>query len=202
MRNKIITLFIVSYIILSNPGHSLENVTSKVKIKPIGVSEAEKLVENSKDEIAKLIKNKNRIKLYNGQFFKITKQPKVYYIISAKRLSDDENPTTCSVFLFDQSKTIKSAFDTVGDDDEKRSWCCDYVEAMSFKDYYPDGSLKIIAIYLATPPSNEYFHLPVVMKLDFNKPSLEIDEALTQTLEGADVNTIQEVRSYLKKHKK
>ncbi len=62
--------------------------------------------------------------------------------------------------------------------------------------------MKIIAIYLATPPSNEYFHLPVIMKLDFNKPSLEIDEALTQMLEGADVNTIQEVRSYLKKHKK
>jgi PAAR motif len=177
-------------------------VGDKAIVKPIVVAEAEKLVVKSPDEIATLIKTKNRVELYNGQFFKVTKQSRAFYIISGKRNSADDNPTTCTVLLFDQSGTVKSVFDVVGPDDEKRFWYCDYVEAMSFKDYYPDGSLKIIGMYRGTAPSSEHFILPVIMKLDFNTPSLKIDEELTSKLEDTDVKTIQGVRSYFKKHEK
>ncbi|MBT1070827.1 hypothetical protein [Pelotalea chapellei] len=201
MQIKIIIFTLVSILNCLNV-LAIENPPIKAKVNPIDETIAKKFIRNNAGHIN--LKNlKSSVNIEPEQSFKINIRSKDIYIVSAhRRTPSDDNLFTCSVLLFDQSGVIKSAFDTMGNDDEKRPWYCDYVEAMSFKDYYLDGSLKIIGLYRGTAPSSEHFILPVIMKLNFNKPSLEIDEELTSKLEDADVTTIQGVRSYLKKHEK
>ncbi len=202
MQNKIVILLTMVCIFFSSQVFALENLTSKPKLNPISATMAKKLIRDHSGNInLKHLKGADNIE--PEQSFEISINSKRLYVISAHRKTpSDDNLFTCSVLLFDQSGAIKSAFDTMGNDDENRPWYCDYVEAMSFKDYYPDGSLKIVGMYRGTPPSSEHFILPIIMKLDFNKPSLEIDETLTRKLEDADVKTIQGIRSYLRKHEK
>lgn len=178
---------------------AFNNMTSKAKVKPITESMAKKLIRNHKGKIY-LNGLKKNDDIIPEQFFEIKTKSNFFYIISAHRYTpSDDNLSTCSVLLIDQNGIIKTSFDTMGNDDEKRSWYCDCVEAMSFKDYYSNGDLKIIGIYRGTAPSSEKFVIPVIMKLDFNNLTLKIDEELTNKLEDADVKTIQGVRSYLKK---
>lgn len=140
--------------------------------------------------------------LLDSQSFSITSGNIRYYWISLNRKSQDMNLTTCSTLLLRNNGEVITSLDTAGPDHESRYWACDYVEAMSFKDRYPDGSIQVIAIYLATPPSNERFTLPVIMKLDLKKPSLSIDEALTKKLEDKSVKTIDDARRVLQKYRK
>ncbi len=200
MRNKII-IFTFFYIIISLKAFAVEQANNKIKVKPMSVATVNKLIKDQIDTIK--LKDVNIVNdIEPDQSFEINTKYKVYYIIAGNRDSNDDlrNFNTCSILLFDKSGAIKSVLNTVGPENKKRPWACDYIEAMSFRDYYPDGSSKVIVLYNVTPPSNERFMLPVILKLDFNKPSLEIDEILTGKLRRADVNTIQEVRSYLKKH--
>ncbi|MDA8140069.1 MAG: hypothetical protein M0036_15580 [Desulfobacteraceae bacterium] len=176
-----------------------ETKNSKIKISSISKELAKKLID---DQISKTkLKNLNddTLKPDDNQNFQIHYQTKNYYLISSIRYLPPDS--TCSVLLFDDSKNIVDAIDVLGPKDDKRFWMCTYIEAISFSDYYPDGSLKIIALYLATPPSSEHFTLPIVLKMDLNKPSLTIDEELTSKFEDSDIKTIKEARSLLNKQK-
>ena len=199
MRNEII-MIATACVFSCFQAFALESPTHKATVKPIDETLAKKLIRENTGKInLKNLTGADNIE--PEQSFKININSKDFYIISAHRKTpSDNNLFTCSVLLFDRFSMIKSSFDTMGNDDEKRPWYCDYVEALSFKDYYLDGSLKIIGLYRGTPPSSEHFILPVIMKLDFNKPSLVIDEELTSKLDGLDIDSIQGVRSYLKKH--
>jgi len=199
MRNKIIIITTVCVLICFQ-AFAFDSPNQKIIVTPIGEILAKKLIRENVGKI-----NLKNLKIADNiepeQSFKIIIKPKYFYVISAHRKTpSDGDLFTCSVLLFDQFCVIKSSFDIMGNYEEKRPWYCDHVEAMSFKDYYPDGNLKIIGMYRGTPPSNEHFILPVILRLDFNKPSLEIDETLTGKLEDVDVDTIKAVRSYLEKH--
>jgi hypothetical protein len=197
IRDRAILVCIFTFTCLQ--AFAFGNKPIKAIVKPVDETMAKSLIMSHPANInLKCLKDPNSIT--PDQSFKISILSKVFYIISAQRETPSNNDLfTCSVLLFDESGAVKSAFDTVGNDERNRPWFCDHIEAMSFKDYYPDGSLQIIALYLSTPPSSERFMLPVIMKLDFDKASLKIDETLTHKVEDADVNTIQEVRSYLRK---
>jgi len=173
-----------------------------LQIKRIDEAVCKKMIE--KQIMHLKLKNVNSIKdiRLDNESYEIQSGSKSFFFVSINRNSDDGNSTTCSLLLFDKSGHLKNAFDVAGPDHKSRYWSCDYMEAVSFKDYYTDGSIKIIAIYNMTPPSNEHFLLPVITKLDIVRSSLVIDESLTTALEDANVNTISEVRRYLKKHKK
>jgi hypothetical protein len=201
MQNKP-TIIILICLFIGVQAFAFEGRNNNVKAKRIDEAMINKLIGNKADNI--ILKNVGRIRniRHDKQSFEISKNSKILYVVPFNRDSGNGNSTTCSVLLFDSSGTIKSAFDTAGPDHASRYWACDYVEAMSFRDYYPDGSLKIIVVYYATPPSNERFLLPVILRLNFKKPSLEIDEELTRKLEDADANTIQEVRAFFKKQLK
>jgi len=201
MQNKIVMLITMFCIFFSIQAFALENPTSKINVKPIDECMAKKLINSQTDDL-------KNVGVFHDiepdkQSFKINIKSNVFYIISGTRESKIRtNLHRCAILFFDEEEKIKGAISTVAPQDDESFWTCDGTAAMSFKDYYPDGSPKVIVLYNVTPPSNERFILPVILKLDLNKPSLKIDEALTRKLEDADVNTIQEVRSYLKKHEK
>lgn len=201
MRKKTMTI-ILFCILIGVQALARVNPSGNVHVKYIDEAMLKNLIGNQIGNIKLKNVGKGQKIRPDKQSFEITIKSQTFYIVSINRDSDNGNSTTCSVLLFDKSGAIKSALDTAGPDHESRFWACDYVEAMSFNDYYSDGALKIIAVYYATPPSNERFLLPVILKFDSNKPSLTIDEALTLKLEEADVDTIKEVRAYLKKHEK
>jgi hypothetical protein len=175
--------------------------TTTIKAIPLNHSTANQLiVQNFNNSKLSYLKT---TKVEPDQSFKINVNSENLYVISARRkTSSDTDLSTCSVLLFDQNGLIRNVFDTVGNDDDRRPWYCDYIEAMSFKDRYPDGSIQIIAIYLVTPYSSERFTLPVIMKLDYKRPSLEIDELLTRKFDGKNVKNIQDVIKLLKNQNK
>jgi len=198
MYNKIM-VFTLASIFCYFQVFAFENPNGTVKVTPVGEAIAKKLIRDNAGNITlKGLKISDNIE--PEQSFEIKIGPKIFYIISAHRATpSNADLFTCSVLLFDAYGVIRSAFDTMGNDNEKRPWYCDHVEAMSFNDYYPDGASKIIGLYRGTPPSSEHFVLPIIMKLDFNTPTLEIDEELTRKLEDVGADTIRGVRSYLKK---
>jgi hypothetical protein len=171
---------------------------NKVKVKPMSTSIAISLIQKQKDTykslktIQDIEPDKNCFELYIGS--------KLFYFLSGTKESTlKSNLYRCTILLLDSTGKIKSALDSIVPTDDESVWSCDGAEAMSFRDFYADGSLKIIAIYHVTPPSNEYFNVPIILKLNFKESSLEIDKSLTHQLEEANLNTIQAVRSYLKK---
>lgn len=197
MLNKIIFSTIVCFF-CCHQAFALENTTNKIKVKPVDAVMAKSLIISQMDNL-KNIETIRDIEPDN-QSFEININSKIFYIISGVRESKiKSNLYRCAILLFDWTGKIKDTLNSIAPSDDESVWTCDGAKAISFRDYYPDGSLKIIVLYNVTPPSNEYFILPVIIKFDFSKPSLKIDETLTRKLEGADVNTIQGVRSYLKK---
>ena len=157
MRNEIIMIAIIC-VFSCFQAFALESPTRKATVKPIDETLAKKLIRENTGKInLKNLTGADNIE--PEQSFKANINSKDFYLISAHRKTpSDNNLFTCSVLLFDRFRTIKSSFDTMGNDDEKRPWYCDYVEALSFKDYYLDGSLKIIGLYRGTPPSSEHFY--------------------------------------------
>ena len=200
MRNKIAMILTVFCVLISFQAFAMEN-QSKVIVKPIGELDIKKLIDSQKTNLttAGIFQEIEP----DNQSFELSVKSKTFFIISGTRESKIRNNLhRCAILFFDAEKKIKDALNTVAPKDDESFWTCDGTQAMSFRDFYPDGSPKIIVLYNITPPSNERFILPVILKLDLSKSSLEVDEPLTRTLEDTDVNTIQEVRSYLKKRQK
>lgn len=194
MRIKIF-IFIICFIFNGVQAFALEKKT-KINVKPIDRTMTEKLITSQIGNIDFEIEP-------DDQSFQLTIKSKIFYIISGTRESKIRvNLHRCGIVLFDAGGKAKGVLSTLAPKDDESFWTCDSTEAMSFRDFYPNGNLKIIALYNVTPPSNERFILPVILKFDLKNSSLEIDEELTSKLEDADVTTIQEVRSYLKKHEK
>jgi hypothetical protein len=121
------------------------------------------------------------------------------YFISSTHSTPIDYPPTCTALLFNESKILIGSIDVLGPKNDIRPWTCESTAALSFLDYYPDGSLKILALYLATALSSERFTVPVVIKLDYNKPSFSIDEALTGKFDGIEIETIKAARSIINK---
>ncbi|MBT1070828.1 hypothetical protein [Pelotalea chapellei] len=162
----------------------MENKT-QINVKPIDRAMTEKL-------IISLVDNNDYIEP-DDQSFQLTIKPKIFYIISGTRESKIRaNLHRCGILLFDEGGKVKSVFSTLAPKNDESFWTCDGTEAISFKDHYPDGSLKIIVLYNVTPPSNERFILPVILKFDLKNSSLGIDEDLTRKLKNVDITTIQE----------
>lgn len=202
MQNKTLaTLFMILSFISVTQANASEKHETKAKVSLISKVLAKDLIANHIGNIKLKDMNTNGLEPDNGQHFKISTQSTTNYIMSSTRNSPRDYPPTCAVLLFNQSKNFVSIVDTVGPNNDKRPWTCESTEAISFSDYYPDGCLKIIALYLATAPSSERSIVPVVLKLDFNKPSLVIDEALTSIFDDKDIKTIKAARSILNKQK-
>jgi len=179
-----------------------ENIKSKAKVSPVALDIAKQIILDQRAKIRLKDMSTNKIEPDNGQNFKIDVLGKEFYVLSATRNSPQDYPPTCAILLFDESKKFINIVDAVGPNDDKRPWTCEGTEAMSFADYYQDGSLKIIALYLATAPSSERSIVPVVLKFDTKIPSLKIDEKLTSLFDDRDITTIKAARNLLKKHSK
>lgn len=198
MRNNLnlIMLFCL-FMLCSQQVLANEQVEQKNKVTSLSIDIAQKIVTNQLGVIKLNGMKKNTLELYNGQYFGINIKSKTFYILSTMRTSLPDDLPMCTVLLFDNSKNFINAVDILGPNDD-RPWTCDGTKAMSFSDYYPDGSLRIIALYNVTPPSNERFVLPIVIKMDHKNPSLLIDEILTSKLDDKDITTIKAARALLK----
>jgi len=202
MQNKTLaTVFLILSVIGTTQAHASEKYETKTKLSPISKVMAKDLIANQIGNIKLNDMSTNGLEPDNRQYFKISTLSETYYIISTTRNSPRDYPPTCAVLLFNQAKNFVSIADTVGPNNDKRPWTCESTEAISLADYYTDGSIKIIVLYLATAPSSERTIVPVILKLDFNVPSLVIDEALTSIFDNKDIKTIKAARSLLNKHK-
>jgi len=194
MQNKILALLFI-VVICSTQSFAAGKIT-KAKINPISTEMAKELISNQTDNIKRNNISPIGIKPDNNQCFRISMQSRDYYIVSTLRYS--QRPT-CAVLLFNESKELVNLIDTVNPDNDEKPWLCDHAKAMSFLDYYPDGGLKIIALYIATAPSSDRFTDTIIIKLDFKKPSLSIDEFLTSKFNADNyVETIKDARKVLK----
>lgn len=206
VSNKIILFLLIANMFCAaniTNASATEKPINKVMVNSISISMAKDLISNQLGKIKLDLIGVSRIEPdENNQSFKLSIYSKIFYIISTKRPSrtDQNYPLTCALLLFNESKELVSGVDTLGENLEASPWYCDGAEAMSFLDYYPDGNLKIIALYNGTPPSNEHFIDPIVIKLDVNKATLAIDKGLTDFLEEKypAAKTIKAVRAALK----
>lgn len=198
MQNKLIIKLLICLCISTGiQAHATNNNYLKANVSQISSDFANKLI---KDQISRIVLNglgTNKLEVYDGQYFKININKLNYYILSTTRIYHPEELTMCTVLLFDNTKRYINSVDILGPKDS-RPWTCDNTEAISFLDHYQDGSLKIIALYSVTPPSNETFILPIVLKFNFHTPVLTIDNNLTNELRGKKIKTIGGARSYLK----
>jgi hypothetical protein len=158
---------------------------------------AKKLIISERAKLLKFRVEASNIEPDSDQSFRLKTKERTLYIVSSTRNSPMDVPPTCSALLFNDAKELISLIDTVGPNAERRPWTCDNTKALSFSDNYPDGSLKIIGLYLATAPSSEHFIVPVVLKLSFIIPSLIIDEGLTNLFDDKEINTIKRARQII-----
>lgn len=181
-----------------NKTEAAEEVFKRVNVTKINRTAAIGILKQYSSMLETGVKNTIELELEVDQSFKVTNADSVvFYVVSANHFSQKEPESTCTILLVNNEKSVVSAVNTVGPNEELRPWMCDGAEAISFLDYYADGSLKVIALYHATAPSSAQFTVPVVFKLDLNKPSLEIDERLTRRFDGKDVETIATARAVL-----
>lgn len=198
MQNKlIITLLFCLCISIDTQAQATNNNHLKAKVSQISSDIANKLIKDQMSRIALNGLGVNKLEVYDGQYFKININKINYYILSTTRIYHPEELTMCTVLMFDNAKKYINSVDILGPNDG-RPWTCDNTEAISFLDNYQDGSLKIIALYSVTPPSNETFILPIVLKFNFHTPLLAIDNNLTNELGSKKIKTISGARSYLK----
>lgn len=195
MPNK--TLLICTFILLM-----CQEVFSatKLEVKKISSSQSKKLVSSQADAICCRRIGCNGLVVSNDQAFKLTREDFAAYIISVTSRQHDPNyPASfiCSTVVFNEDGTLVSGAIGVGSN-KLRPWTCDTTEAMSFADYYPDGALRIIAVYAATAPSSERFIIPVVFKLNLEILKLVVDEKLTKLLDEGNVSTIPAARKLLR----
>ncbi len=194
MINKIFIVLFSIFLVNTSIVFGLD----KAHVTAVNVSMAKKLIVNHTNTHRN--KDTKGLEPSDNQSFKISINKKTFYIVPSIRNSPEDDPSICSVLLFNDNNASVSAIDTLGIAGSIRPWACDDIEAMSFMDYYHDGNIKIIALYSATAPSSDQLNVPVVLKLDINTPSLVIDEYLTNKLKGKHVNSIKSARRLLKKN--
>jgi hypothetical protein len=194
MLNNIFIVLLSIFLVNTSQVFALD----KTNVTAVNAAMVKKLIANHMDNQRNI--NTKGLEPSDNQSFKISINKKTFYIVSSIRNSPEDDPSICTVLLFNENKTSVSAIDTLGIAGSKRPWACDDIEAMSFMDYYKDGNLKIIALYSATAPSSDQLNVPVVLKLDINTPSLVVDEYLTNKIKGKQVNSIKSARSLLKKY--
>jgi hypothetical protein len=192
-----ISIFLCLLVCCTAKSSAQEKNKTKIKVASINIETAKELIANQIGKIKIDALSKQGPTPDNNQFFEITAQSKKFYIISSIRSLPPDS--TCAILLFNESKEIIGAVDVIGPKDDKRFWMCTNTEAMSFSDYYPNGNIKIVALYLATAPSTERFIVPVVLKMDLKNASLSIDEELTKKFDDVDIKTLKEARSILNK---
>ncbi|MCM0082525.1 hypothetical protein L4X63_13075 [Geomonas sp. Red32] len=137
------------------------------------------------------------VEVDKDQSFQITVGPRSFYFLSAL-INSPGMYRVCSIQLLNDYNVIP-VVDVIGPEIEKRPWQCEYVDALSFSDSYPDGSIRVIGLYYARAIKPPPFVVPVVLKLDFRNATLAIDEKLTDLLEKEEIETIKAARAFIKK---
>jgi hypothetical protein len=199
MHYKIILLIMV--FVMSDVASASTLTKSKVTAAKVPSDKVAVMVTKQLTKIAAKEIGTDDFMVVDDQTFLLSSNNTKMYLVSAthKPLTHEfPSNVACSLLLFDSVGRIISALDLVGAN-HLRPWTCDNPEAISFSDYYPDGNLKIIALYNATAPSSEHFYVPVILRMEFREPSLKVDESLTAIVTGKDVTTIKEVRALLPK---
>lgn len=198
MSCKIKTTIIFGILIcLATNINAADNTAPKVKIKAIKMDRVVQLLlkhgfpARSSSGITEVEPN-------GSQSFKVTTDSEIFYILSATHKAKKSFNSTCSMLLISEKLGVISTVDAVGPNEELRPWDCDSTSAISFSDRYTDGSMKMIALHFAYSATSG-FTVPVVLKLNLNKPSLEIDETLTKKFDREEVETIAAARAVLNK---